>query len=542
MAEPQDSAARREFRAPAGNLADLARAGFEIARQRLTTVDFEVHHVAARNGYLRGLVSSGISSLDKDTARMPGEPVFLETLSSATNGGGVAIGTHTRGATESLAGIEPRGERNNVAHPEETPDGWIFHDTAWPNPTFIYESARTFEGLIGLDSTAVELRNWHGAAVRDLMKEISEAATNLAGAPLLTLQCPAQLPPVVKTRNHDLSTRKETPAPCSSLAIRFSIALQDARAAKQIALGNRIREICEEYGFSFWIADTRPGHRPGNWFEVCRPESGPSVENDWSPDPTHSVRTCLPVTCAGPARVGSTHAIVSLLQKYPTVGVVGCSGAALNDLSFIHLQLSIQEVDSRRLNRILDRLLGAGTVRTRPKELLETLFGRLGLRPQQGESEVTGPASDYQTFVGPAFDYRPSDMSDSLAIWVSWQIARKHDGLAAPIECLYRAMQQVVPKVTVSAGMMLPLSEAATVEYLVCRATEQSVVRGKGKLAVPKSALVWFGGNKVQEPISALCQALEEAWKVQIDLADVRGVSEMTVAWRESWLGHWSYT
>ncbi|MGH3621209.1 MAG: hypothetical protein ACRDQ5_05380, partial [Sciscionella sp.] len=382
MAEPRDSAAREVFRTSAGSLADLARAGFEITRQRLTTVDFEVHHVAARNGYLRGLVSSGISPLDKDNVRPPGEPVFLETLSSAANGGGVAIGTHTRGAPESLTTVELRGERNRVAHPDETPDGWIFHDTAWPNPTFIYESARTFDGLIEINSAAVELRNWHGAVVRDLMKEISEVATNLAGAPLLTLQCPAQLPPVVKTRNHDLSTRKETPSPCSSLAIRFSIALQDASAERQIALGNRIREICDEYGFSLWIGDSRPGHRPGNWFEVCRTESGPPAEDDRCPEPDRPVRTCLPVTCAGPARVGSTHEIMSLLQRYPAVGVLACSGTILNDLSFVHLQLSIQDVDASRLNRILDKLLGSSAVRTRPSELLGELFSRLGLRRQ----------------------------------------------------------------------------------------------------------------------------------------------------------------
>jgi hypothetical protein len=538
---PENSVPRQDLRTSTGSLADLARAGFEIARQRMTTVDFEVHHVAARNGYLRSLVSSGIQPLDKDNVRRPGDPAFLETLSSTANGGGVAIGTHTRGAAENLTGDELRGERNHVAYPDQTPDGWVFHDTGWPNPTFIYESARTFEGLIEIDRAAGGLRNWHSAVVRDLLDEISDIATNLAQAPLLTLQCPAQLPTTMRTRNHDLRTRRESPAFGTSLAVRFSIALRDASARRQIALGNRIRELCDEYGFSLWIGDFRPGHRPGNWFEVCRQEEDPAVVTDACPAPEQRLTTCLPVTCAGPARIGSTHSIMTLLRRYPAVGVAACSGTALNDLSFIHLQLSIQDVDAVRLNRILEKLLGSGTVPTRPSALLEALFDRLGLRKERARPEVTGPASDYQTFVGPAFDYQPVDAAESMAVWFSWQIARKEDALAAPIECLYRAMEQVVPKVTVESGLMLPLSQATSVEYLVCRATEQSVVRGKGKLAMPRTALDWFAGKKVQEPISTLCQALEEAWKVQVDLADVRSVSELTVAWRESWLGHWSY-
>ena len=60
---------------------NLARAGFEIARQPVTKVDFEVHHAMARHGYLRELVSA-----DSDSA------VFLETLCSATNGAGARVG------------------------------------------------------------------------------------------------------------------------------------------------------------------------------------------------------------------------------------------------------------------------------------------------------------------------------------------------------------------------------------------------------------------------------------------------------------------
>jgi hypothetical protein len=494
----------------------------------VTKVDFEVHHVRARPGYLREL-SAG--------------ETFLETLCSATNGAGVAIGTRTRRPVDGAETLELEDGQQQAEPPQPSAEGWIFRQEAWPNPTFIYESAQTFEGLIGIDPAAREVGEWHGLAIRDLMKEISEAAANLAGAPLLTLQCPAQLPTIVKTRNHDLRTRKEIASACSSLAVRFSIAMRDTSVAKRFVLSDRIRELCEKHGFSFWIADTRPGHRPGNWFEVCHGDGEFSPLYNGDIRSRQRIGTCLPVTFAGPARIGSTHAILSFLQRYPQVGVVGCSGTSLADLAFVHLQLAIQGVAAERLNRILGKLLAEHSAPARPRKLLRELFKRLGLQPdpvEQGPA-APDPALDYQTFAGPAFAYRPHLMPDSLAVWVSWEVARHDRGLATPLDCLYRALAKVVPQLP---GEPEPrsLGDVATVEYLICRATEQSVVRGKAKLAVPKPVLRQFSAGGAEPPASKLCASLEEAWKAQVDQSDLDDVSELTVAWRESWLSHWTYS
>ena len=118
------------------NVADLARAGFEIARQPVTKVDFEVHHAMARHGYLRDLVSA-----DSESA------VFLETLCSATNGAGVVIGTRTRKPLDGTEVVERADGQQPAEPPQQHPGGWVFHQKTSPNPTFIYESAQTFEGL-----------------------------------------------------------------------------------------------------------------------------------------------------------------------------------------------------------------------------------------------------------------------------------------------------------------------------------------------------------------------------------------------------------
>ena len=514
------------------NVADLARAGFEIARQPLTKVDFEVHHVRARQGYLRDLCA--------DSA------MFLETMCSATNGAGVVIGTRTRTPVTGTETIERPDGPQAAEKPRIGDEGWIFTQTAWPNPTFIYESAQTFEGLIAIDPPAREVSEWHGLAIRDVAKEIAEAAASLVDAPLLTLNCPAQLPTIVKTRNHDLRTRKEIASPAASLAIRFSIALPDVSAATRFELAERIRELCEKHGYSFWLADTRPGHRPGNWFEVCHADGEFSSLYNGDIRSRQRIGTCLPVTCVGPARVGSTHAILTFLQRYPQVGVVGCTGSTLSDIAFVHLQLTIQGVAADRLNRILGKLLGECSTPARPRKLLRELFNRLGLKPDPVEhgTPAPDPSSDYQTFAGPAHAYRPHRMPpDSLAVWISWEIARQHGGLAAPLECLYRALKQIqVPMPVQEPVTTVPASDLATIEYLICRATEQSVVRGKAKLAVPKSILRQFSTGGVEPPASRLCASLEEAWKAHIDESGIDGVSECTIAWRESWLGHWTYS
>ncbi|MDX3189817.1 hypothetical protein PV458_15545 [Streptomyces sp. MN03-5084-2B] len=511
------------------HVADLARAGFEIARQPVTEVDFEVHHAPARHGYLRELVTA-----DSDSA------VFLETLCSAANGAGVVIGTHTRKPPD---GTEPAGGREPAERLRQNGGGWVFHRTTSPNPTFIYESAQTFEGLIAVDPGASEVCEWHGLALRDLVREISDAASSLLGAPLLSLQCPVQLPTIVKTRNHDLRTRKEVASPCASLAVRFAIALRDASAAARFELADRFRELCEKHGYSFWLADTRPGHRQGNWFEVCHGDGrfSPLYQGDLRS--RQRIGACLPVTFVGPARIGSTHAIVSFLQRYPQVGVVGCAGTTLSDVAFVHLQLAIHGVATDRLGRILGKLLAEPSAPARPDKLLRELFKRLGLPPDPDgpATSVPDPTGDYQTFAGPAFAYRPDPTPDGMAVWVSWEIARQHQGLAAPLDCLYRALDQVAPRVP-TPGATVPAGELATVEYLVCRATEQSVIRGKAKLAVPRTVLRSFSSSGGEPPASKLCAALEEAWKAHVDRSGVDGVSELTVAWRESWLGHWTYS
>lgn len=530
------------------DLADLARAGFEIARQTLMTVDFEIHHLTDRPADLAALLPQPPEDPEAPVnGSAAWQPNFLETMTSSANGVGVVIGTRTRGLRERIDTAGLRDGRSNVVVPTVSAGRWVFRQSASPNPTFIYESAQTYEGLIAVDPDATELQNWHGIALRDLTSELCEVAASVAQAPLLSLQSPAQLPPATRTRDHDLRTRKEAlpPAP-SSIAVRFSIALQEANAELFFTLSDRIRLLCEENGYGLWLADSRPGHRSGNWFEVCKPDD-PGRHHRGDERGTAAVTTCVPITCVGPARVGSTYAIVSFLRRYPQVGLASCADCTLDDLALVHLQVALQGVPVERLNKIVANMSRSRSpsVSTRPREALEELFRRLdvpSVAPLGGHDDLASRAGDYQTFIGPAFDYRPRRSANRLPVWISWQIARKDDGLAAPLSCLYRALDHVVPNACPDDWNPVPLSTVTDVEYLICRATEQSVLRGKGKLSVPMDVLDRFEGTDIEAPASKFCLRLEEDWKMQMDLAEVTGVGELTVAWREYWLGHWTYT
>lgn len=532
------------------DLADLARAGLEITRQPLTKVDFEIHHLPTRPGYVRTLLPTSAAGRPETGDREP-RTAFLETLISGANGVDMVIGTRTRGPRESIPVPAAREGRSNPIPPAEVDGGGrVFRQTAWPNPTFIYESARTYEGLIAIDPASSVMANWHGAAIRDLVEAISRAATDITAAPLLTLQSPAQLPPTPYTGNRDIRSWTEgSPQLPSAIAVRFSIALQKPSAAEFFALSDRIRELCQEHRFGLWLKDTRPGHRSGNWFEISR--AGRNAGQDYRQDSRSGepITACLPVTCVGPARVGSTLAIASFLRRYGRVGVVSCAGTTLDDLGLVHLQLSVRDFDAQRLNRVLPDMAGTRFGTGTPQTYLAELFRRFGARDGAADNGVNGSvtsnyaasANDYQVFVGPAVEYRPPDATDLLAVWVSWQASRTPEGLAGPLECLYKALDQVVPTIDDGSGGEVPLSTVANIEYLICRATERSVIRGKGKLSMPRHILQPFQDAGVEAPASRLCATLEQAWKVQVDLAKVSGIAELTVAWRESWLGHWTF-
>ena len=77
------------------DLADLARAGYEILRKPDPRVDFVVHHTADRPGYLRDTVFGRRDPALDGQADPDERPPVIETMVSAANGVGLVLGTNT---------------------------------------------------------------------------------------------------------------------------------------------------------------------------------------------------------------------------------------------------------------------------------------------------------------------------------------------------------------------------------------------------------------------------------------------------------------
>lgn len=515
MTDEPDEAGRPSTEA----LAELARAGYSSLRQPLAEVGFEVHHLADQPGYFFHEVSRN--------TRSPRRRRFLETLSSSVNGVGLLAGTRTENIPPSLRARDHGGTTEPVVKLVEKDGNYHFRGSARPNLTFLSESDRRFEALISLESAgAGELTLPDALRIKHLLAKVGEIAAN-AGAPLLFVQSPAQLPA------DDSAEKDGRYPPSSSFAVRFAIALRTPSARIVFELARETSAYCEEQGFRWWLADTRLGYRTGNWYEIR--SDPPAAASTRSFHAGKGIGTVLPVTFVGPARVGSTTALMQLLDHFPTVGVVGASSALLEDLAFVHVQLGLPGPPPE------ERRTEQPQAGESPTDALTRILKQVSASPGPIDNAVKTAiqerAGDYQTLAGPLLAPAPTMNAPRLAIWFSWQMDRTADGLARPMRALRAALTRIGLGSDELSG-----ADAPTIEYLVSRDLGNSVIRGKGKLSVPfATASDRFPGTRVEAGPSTLCVSLEDAWKAELgEPSEARRVHEVTVAWREHWLGRWA--
>lgn len=516
-------------------LADLARAGFSTVRQPSMQVNFEVHHVRDRRGYLQELLAEG--------------PALREILSSAANGLGVVVATRVGTLDPEMRG-RLQGSSAPVALKVEDNEekDRVFRGTAWPNPSFIYEAAKTFEGIVSVDVEPMVPQYRNGPAIRALLHEISDLAANVGKAPILLLQCPAQLPPHRFVAPTDINSRDFDWPRASSLAARFAIALHDDSAALRLQLADRLALYCEERGFGLWLADRRAGYRTGNWFGIVKHDNNLArrlIRRAAGSGPSGAVACSLPITFVGPARVGSTNALLRFLSRYPQLGILGCSITSLDDLAFIHMQFAVNHAHASRLdaiNKSIDLRIRAGASPVQrhldaspPAEVLTRLLPVLLHEKEIAVSDdvkaqLFDRAGNYQTLVGPAMPIVTEKDEKRRPVWISWQTAAGTSGLAASLTALFRAF---------SSEAQGPAREpelpavGPNVEYLICRDMGNSVVRAKGKVSVPEDMVPSTVTTALESAPERLCNSLRAAWRAELEGTDLEGVTDLGVSWRE---------
>ncbi len=508
-------------------LSELARSGYNLLRQPFTEVAFEVHHVADRPGQLLALLQ-----------REKHPSSFLETMTSGANGAGLVVGTRLGDMPASQRYRDQGSGSDPSVQFSSDESGFHFRGVARPNLTFLYESAHRLEGIIAIADEPKAATMSRALVVKDVIAEITGVASELGEAPLLSVQSPVQRP--VESNVEPAGNRKLPPS--SSLSVRFSIALDRPSVELRIKLVGRLEQYCEEHGYRMWLADSRPGHQVGNWFGIrARANSDEKLHTGWVSGFTERISHVFPVTFVGPARVGSTHAIVSYLQQFEQVGIIGCSITALDDLAFVHLQLAFPE--SVASGRVFPHSKLAHSGGETPLDhfgkLLTHFLGKEPNADNDRAANLLAKAGDYQTLAGPMLRYTPTRKERRMALWVSWQMTRHAEGIVTPIDALLSAWNTLLRE---NRSLPADTHIEPTVEYLICRDVGNSVLRGKGKISVPyRLVLDMFPQQSVESPPSRLCVGLEDAWKSHLDSSKMgANVLGVTVAWREYWLGHWS--
>ncbi len=460
---------------------------------------------------------------------------------------GTRLGTPERSLVSSQLG---EGAPIALSIEEEGVHSRIFRGAAFPNPTFLYDSRRVLEGIICLEDEPHVPQYRHGLALKTLMEKISDIAANTGHSPILSMQCPAQLPPH-SFADDDITSRQEDWPRSSSLAVRFSIALRESVSGERSDLMSKLAEYCEPLGLGLWFTDTRFGHRAGNWFKILghdRVVARRNFPRTADRNGASEANCVLPVTFVGPARVGSTHAIVRYLSSLSKLGILSCSVTALDEIAFVHVQLVVNYAKISRLEainrgisfRVRNANEGAGANVGSPGTVLPALLTALVpdetlVVEKSVLANLTVKAGDYQTLVGPAARVAPSGRR-LLPIWFSWSVKGSDVSLAVALRTLARALQLV--GIDTPSGVEGSTGSVGNIEYMICRKIGSSVLKAKGKLGIPEESLAIdaSGAGNGSAP-GKLCARLEDVWRTEFEGQAGESMAQLAVASREYRVG-----
>jgi hypothetical protein len=497
-------------------------------------VNFHVHHVRDRPGYLKSRLAERSALLRHSS----------EVLISNLNGVVLAAGSN-RGALAQEMRVRQQGSSTPVrAKIDVELDRLEVVGAAMPNPSFIYESAARFEALIALEVEDRVLRQFHARALLRLLAEIAQCARYEGSAPIMSMQCPVQLPP---ERSNVATVEEQTDiwnAP-NVIAVRVVFALQNPTSQRRMKMARRLANYCSDRGYGLWLGDLRPGHAQGNWFQVQKHDR--LARKRYTERQTALRRSdvkvdkVMPITLVGPARVGSTDAILSVLRRCPGLGVAGCAITALDDVAFVHLQLTSDEISDPTV-RLGDPNRYQGGVFDRLRRVVDAMGEDLrDVDAPDGDPEdpkatphsrLVERAGDYQIFAGPVFDIETPGGRHRRPLWFSWRQSGPEGGWLLP----FTALQAALEDCGLWQGAESALANCANFEYMVCRGLDGSTYTVKGKLTVPDSlipesnAVVEYGATK-------LCVGVETAWRARLDERRVSGLHWLSFAWRENFLG-----
>jgi hypothetical protein len=399
--------------------------------------------------------------------------------------------------------------------------GLSWRGSAVLNPAFLYGNARRTEILVSFGD-----RGWN-PSYRDsrmltrIIGRLAAAAVDGARGPIMLLQSPVS--PFKEAVGHNRGDGsgellRDAEGPC----LRMWVGIDPFEPSRRLLFDEQVRAVAVEYGLGLRIADRRSNRVRGEWFKVhnfdtaryrrCRDEMF-----GWAPDETPV--TAFAVTVVGPARVGSTLAVVKAFEA-SNIGVVAYASESLTEISIAHM---VVPVAPARLDRVADIRAAAEPL----EQGLRQLARHCGLTPRsragtQARVDFT-PALGYQVLRSePApVSVRGPNSQPLYAIWASLDVPYEKISAVAVIQQMLEALRSRVP--------------SADLVYLRCHRTATNRVRARAKLAITMSPV----STRLRgAAISEVCaEAQAESRRRVAALGSLReGEFRIRVAWREKWL------
>jgi hypothetical protein len=383
------------------------------------------------------------------------------------------------------------------------------------------------DGSTGSTEVLVVLRHdpWQPGYADALM--VAMAAAEVAGIatrnglPILYVKSPVS-PFRNPSRRYRTDGSGEAPRASNGLAVR--VIFGEGTPGQRMDTFTALTATAQLHGWSLAFADRRLGRVKGQWWMVVGTdpaifrEHRQEIADRVSSAPAQSV---MLVTAAGPARLGTTAAILANLATR-NVGIAAVSAVTLQGITFVNLVLPVaparQSPNPTVSGHAVSIVDGFGIVAT---------DCGLTTRRARGRSVITaGTAGDHRALVsGPFPSPLPRSGATEYPLWATWRLALDHR----------EAQPQDVPALLLRRLANEPaLVGTPRVEYQRTMISPDNQLVGKVKIAVSLTK-----ANAVHDLLRELTDICARTTRETTDELTRQRESAYGVAlvvdWRERW-------
>jgi hypothetical protein len=389
--------------------------------------------------------------------------------------------------------------------------------------TSVFDGTTNEEFLVQLPDAADRWRAGVRMCFRDVAMQVAVVATFM-GRPLSVVSAPVAGP-----------AERGRPRGVAGPCLRVSVAFPQFDDSSRLRFGTKLIELCCTEGYGLWQHTRSAGDdRYDYWQPVvplpvraAAPATGTGAGGlESTPYTKSTVDRGLAVTCVGPARSGSTEAILRVLER-AGAPLLGLSETTLDDIALIHLFTYTP--------------LAEDAIAALPGDLpADALLNRaLGMPPVSGSDSLR----DYRAVISSRRERRPS--TELAALWVRWAVPAATDALRVVVRTLRSALDGTGARYR-PPGTPEPAEAHLAIGYLLCQEVSVDWMEGRVRIAADLAALgVDRDGDDGRGPdgVAALlgqfCSDVERQWRASLSFALGTPHVDVEVVWRESWLGRW---